>query len=334
MSFASVLLTVAVTAACANPTEEEVQVSEAPSTTAQELSSVASPVPSVSATTTTVPSTTTSEPAALVVAQPADLTFAFAESVPPDQIEELERAVLLAVAFYQSRGYEFGPTTVFVDTDAGRLAETIRQTEDLPPETGGFGDVISSLTRPSGVYLLISSFADQTPLRTLSLVGHEFFHILQFRLAGISDPPDERFGQVVGPVWLLEGSAEYMKFRVLDEAGSALIDDSEFFGAEIVDGEFVSRLFGAKSVSEFVESRIASAQRANFNLADLHTYEGFFETDGYAVSLAAASRLSELTGEESLFNYWAALGEGMAWPQAFEETFGISVEDFESTFRP
>ena len=52
----------------------------------------------------------------------------------------------------------------------------------------------------------------------------------------------------------------------------------------------------------------------------------------YAEGFAAVERLSTLKGIAAVVGFWARFGHGVAWPDAFQQAFGMTVEQFYADF--
>ena len=132
---------------------------------------------------------------------------------------------------------------------------------------------------------------------------HEYVHVLQFDLAGPQPsccPSDEV--PTIGPVWLVEGTAEYLT-RV-------------FFGDNgIIDFDAViqSQRNGSRSVSA---------------LRNIETYNGLsLEPLGQALGEVAVDVLVALNGFPALVNFWRGIGTGATWQEAFESAFGRAIDE-------
>src|SRR5207245_217951 len=73
--------------------------------------------------------------------------------------------------------------------------------------------------------------------RIVTLI-HEYYHLVQHQLSGSTSPSFQLSGKspLTNPFWLLEGSAEYLGYRVAGEAGvlsfesvrSEMVKDARF----------------------------------------------------------------------------------------------------------
>jgi predicted metalloprotease with PDZ domain len=141
----------------------------------------------------------------------------------------------------------------------------------------------------------------------IRLAAHEYFHLAQYRLVG-AEITREFYGAEIGretplgPNWLLEGSAEYFSWRVMQDAELLSLND------------YVRRL----------------DMRDDVDPADLETYLDFYLTgqDSYDASLRAVAFLLASNDEQDLMRYYFEIGRGETWRDAFRSSFGQSLESF------
>jgi hypothetical protein len=110
----------------------------------------------------------------------------------------------------------------------------------------------------------------------------------------------------MGPAWMVEGSAQVIE--------QAFMEDS--FG-RLMPGLHVMRQQAAASDLTLRQIRLAGEVRT---------------AEAYDVSAYAVAMLVERYGEETLFRYWRAVGETDNWFIAFEQIFGMTVQDFEGLY--
>lgn len=117
---------------------------------------------------------------------------------------------------------------------------------------------------------------------------------------------DSNAMSIFGPQWLVEGSAEYLSY--------ALLEDFRVLQLDRVIPEFAARV------------------PDGINLADLETRRGFRENQGWDVGIVATHALLEESGLPSLVAFWKEIGEGTDMREAFEIAFGMSTETFYESF--
>ena len=123
---------------------------------------------------------------------------------------------------------------------------------------------------------------------------HEYVHVLQTDATG---------ARRQGPIWLLEGTAEYLALFIIGDEG--IFD---------FDGFIRFQRFGSRSVSA---------------LRNLETRNGLnSEPDGFALSIAAVDVLVLLNDLPALASFWRGIGTGATWQEAFESAFGRTIDEF------
>jgi hypothetical protein len=154
-----------------------------------------------------------------------------------------------------------------------------------------------------GLYTASEGWRLSPPAYRLHVVVHEFVHVAQHELIGGTEP--------VTPLWLDEGLAEYLAYRALASHG-------------LVDPEDVDAIQAfALSYGPWLPG-----------LADLESYEGFQSQDGtvYALAFLATQTLVDALDLGDVTAYYEAIGDGVAWQEAFAAAFGIGPAAFYDAF--
>ncbi len=133
----------------------------------------------------------------------------------------------------------------------------------------------------------------------VKVAAHEYYHVLQHEL-GCYDVPQ----------WLFEGSAEYMAFRVMTDAGFL-----EPQAATVASIQRVLAVFGSPP------ALINDTSRRSAGL------------DQYAYWGLAVDQLLLVPGIGALRNFCADVGAGTGWEQAFLTAFGRTPSQFVASFR-
>lgn len=262
------------------------------------------------ATTTATTTTTTTPP-------PSSLTYVFGSGLDAPAQDKVrtyfDRAAADELAL---TGVTVSNARVFVSTDAAWLAQqecdtlgygnsgcytstTSRWTSGYSIAVGGPGFV--------SVYWAAADFQQGAPLDIQKILAHEVFHALQAQLDHLNEattPPD--VVRTSGPVWLNEGAAEYIGYRVAADTGF------QAYSTSLAQQKSCARQFGVP-------------------LDQLQTYA---QPQSYCLFEVAVDHLvAEAPGDvNGLINYYKALGAGTAWPEAFKLAFGKSVEDYYTDF--
>jgi hypothetical protein len=136
---------------------------------------------------------------------------------------------------------------------------------------------------------------------------HEYFHIVQFERIGQTLEgccTGERTLETVGPQWLVEGSAEYMAFRLLADSG---------------------RMDFKREIAWHTQKAAEVAS----TLEQMETREGFYaEQRASSSGMIASHLLAERAGLASLAQFYTEMGRTKDWKVAFEAAFGITPADF------
>ena len=166
----------------------------------------------------------------------------------------------------------------------------------------------------SAVFIYSTHFLDDRR-RLLHVIAHEHYHAIQ--TLGIVGSDGIRH---IGPEWLIEGSARYVEAWTLDQAGEPL------------EGQLTDYRKTAD---------IARVKGFTGSLRSIAPFAGFFSPDRTELEILAAYSLGRLAAElladnygglEAVTQFYRAIDEDTTWQEAFEDTFGISVDDFYTEF--
>jgi len=137
------------------------------------------------------------------------------------------------------------------------------------------------------------------------IVVHEVFHTLEYDAAA-------RSGDAIpGPIWLVEGAAEYVAARVVAAQGDA-------------------------SLETYLADYRGRAKGLTQGLKDLETYGrggvAWGRKPQYTLGFLAADRLVTQFGLAAFLGVWKAMGAGTSFERAFEGAFGESLGRFYAGF--
>ena len=145
--------------------------------------------------------------------------------------------------------------------------------------------------------------------RYMRTSAHELSHVYQYSLQGHG-----RFNtthqevRVIGPAWIQEGFATWQSDRALAMGGVIPYEQGR-------------------------ERLIRQSQKVDVQLKETETYDGLKAGPGRTDMAAMASELlAAEAGEEALIEFWTLLRPGNPWEQAFESTFGMTVDEFYPLF--
>ncbi len=242
----------------------------------------------------------------------AEVRLVVGPGVTKAQLKTIEGAMTTAQNALKKR-YGFVPavgTTVFISDDAQFLATQYVQFNgrgSVSQKQAAFENWISGEAVYRGVFINLGNAHNQNKRNLEQNVAHELFHVIQYELVGPKSRSccDPNRVSVAGPTWLMEGSASYFHASF----------DRSFFRGFISHGRNNRRGMGQAG------------------LASLETFRGTnaFQ-DAYPVGAYAVSLLIKQAGEASVPNYYAEIGRGAGWEDAFETAFGISSQAFYASF--
>ena len=184
---------------------------------------------------------------------------------------------------------------------------------------------VTSSTQGSAVLTLMYGLEADSFSSLKHYVAHEYFHVLQGQLAsGFAELPDDEIGwhihsRSVAPQWLVEGLASYADHQYTPSRS----DRRPFLH---------DRYTPFEDLGWFQHNELLTygdlAKTVNYADALCGFAEGYF----YPLSFAATFFLAERAPEGSYVEFWRLLGEHSTWQRAFDEAFGISVNDFYEAF--
>ena len=149
-------------------------------------------------------------------------------------------------------------------------------------------------------------YQNTEPKYRTKVIAHEFIHTYQNELSELRSAAASHEVPEAGPRWLQEGIAEYLAYKSLSEGG--------ILSYESERNRFVS-----------------SAKRVDKPLSEMETQEGYRGVS-YNYFLIAAELLAKTSGERNLLKYHALQDSKTTWQEAFEKSFGMTVDKFYELF--
>jgi len=183
--------------------------------------------------------------------------------------------------------------------------------------------------REWGIHLYSSSYPlgfdrllGVSPAQEQVTVFHEYFHAVQSAHIQTRDH-DQRYA-LMGPVWFVEGGADYMA----ETAARKLWASGEL---ATLDGD------GRPSFEEGFEHRMRAARskvEKNCPGVKLHefTYEHHCEGAAFDLGVWAIAYLLNKAGQSALLDTFYPCLEELGWEGAFQKTFGTSSAEFSDEF--
>ena len=244
------------------------------------------------------------------------LKWEIGPEVPEDYERDLQEGVHLIVRYLESLGareltrdvtyYLFQEPSAAYAGFARLKGMSVKQAQRHMDDRKVFGEAGDGF-----VYLNL----DRLPIyfrpyaRRIEFSAHEMAHVYQWGLGNLGAVDlDHSKVRANGPAWLVEGEATFVAARMMNWAG----------------------------IVSYREERRRFENRALARTEDLEEFETYtklrFTPGTYELGALAVELLASLVGEEALVVYWTALGPGIPWQEAFETTFGMTIDEFYPLF--
>ena len=204
-------------------------------------------------------------------------------------------------------GGEPAPAPLIVSYDQEMLRERFQEVNGYEHTGNICGVQAESLFGAREIRLFVIL---ELPCGRPGVFAHEYAHnYLQATLAPPSSLPDYGPGySSQGPWWMTEGAAVYGEKLYVVSSGVAHYDDER-------------------------NRELRQARSSTRALADLETADKFFdEPGGYSLSFLAVEWLVQHSSVEALVNYYKMLPQHDTWQAAFENAFGIALDEFYDSF--
>ena len=253
-------------------------------------------------------------------------TWVFAGDVPDAHRTALrEEMEYVRTWFADQYGVKATGFTVLVGTDYEALAPVARDVVGLdlsnvfvPPGHGGPASLLPSpfvTTANDGRSVMVLVYG-RNPFDSLKdAIAHEYFHVLQHQLA-----PGYQTSEVK-PYWLVEGLAQYA--------------DYVYSQSRLGRRPFLDRYSPYRDLADAINLNGVMTPGTLEWLADFGNFRNGCDIHPiyvYAMAFAGADLLVGQAEEDSYAQYWQLLHDRPTWQQAFEEAFGLGIEDFYAAF--
>ena len=195
---------------------------------------------------------------------------------------------------------------LFLYQDRDKLYEAwARETNNTPQEIPEYVDDVRYWSKGGAVFVNTGHryLSDRDPKHLMMLIADSLYVRYRSRFASWHEE---------GPAWLWEGVREFHKRRALSKAGliSYEAERNDPWGALVRDA-VVDRPLPAFET------------RAGFETA---------KGDPWMHSFLAVELLASHAGPNSLIGFYMPIRLGITWQEVFEESFGMSVEEFYRMF--
>ena len=90
---------------------------------------------------------------------------------------------------------------------------------------------------------------------------------------------------------------------------------------------------GIRPYEQRRHQHLSWALRVDVSLKETETYDGLLAGNGrFDLAALAAELLASQSSERALIRYWTLLGPDITWQQAFQDAFGVTIDDFYTRF--
>jgi hypothetical protein len=246
-------------------------------------------------------------------------TFSFGPGMTPADEDQIKGDIAFAAEDEQRLvGLALDKVTVFSSTDANWLAgqqcgfygyggTCVADTAAFyasgnSAAQGGPGAVFLYWAAPSWQY---GAGSNQ------KIIAHELFHVLQYQTDHLVHAGGTPVDQIrpTGPVWFDEGAPEMIGYRVT---------------ADRLLESYANSLSGLVAVTKQIAAPLDQLERlSQTNIPGVYSL--------FAVSIDHLVKVVP-GGLRTLAAYYQALGAGAAWPDAFQQAFGMTVADYYVNF--
>ena len=242
--------------------------------------------------------------------------FVFEDSVSQEYQRRMRESTALAMYYMQEEtGLWINDFTVYAFVDLENFLDVYLEKKGIPEReraewrervlaNGGWGEVYAG----SLIFLYGEWLFSQTDEGLLGLMTHEYFHVLQESVSEAKHFSHDVVSEI-GPAWLLEGSAVYAEVRPGEHEG----------------------FYSSAETKAWQRSR---ARKTAAPLPSTETYNGLFAADGvgYPLGFMAVDFLVENFGDlpalVAVVSFYDAIEPGTTWQDAFQDAFGISIDEF------
>jgi hypothetical protein len=220
-------------------------------------------------------------------------TFTFPAGTQIADPDLIKNAVIAQAAYFQT---VFGRTITQATTISGSLTAAGCANQGSSAFTG---------QRTMTICVGNGGWTVHSALNRQKIIMHETFHLLQFEMQWTGSPT-----QNSGAHWLVEGTAEFMGWRGVANAGAIAYDAAK-------------NCMVAQANAQLPPSA---------TLGGMETAAGFGVPGAYQFSMLASDQLVAGTSFSSLMTYGTALAANTPWATAFQSAWGQSSAAFYAQF--
>ncbi len=213
---------------------------------------------------------------------------------------------------------------------------TLLSYQQLGAESHAIGQPMGSAGLNGFPELKMHSFASSAPWGLMEEFGvpadddfktvfHEYWHAVQSEHLDADLPPHTR-EERMGPVWFVEGSAEYMgQYQRARARADGLLPDAP-------EGDFPFRFAEQMLWKLDVVDQELAGGCAGRRLTTLERYDDPCSFLGYEMGAWAIAYLESIAGQGVLLTEFHPNVQELGWQKTFERTAGMTLEEFEDAF--
>jgi len=184
-----------------------------------------------------------------------------------------------------------------------------QESSEIAKLSGGWSGGSQHITVINAAANVMRSYND-----SIATTGHELFHQLQYELSKGKDTDDNSL------FWLDEGSADYIGAHFAESLGGKSrerwIEDVK---DELLFANMTAKPEEMQHLDLEARKKIMGKEYHSYQVADLMTW--------YLLTFYAKE-----DGSQKLISYYKALSSGKDGKIAFQEVFGVSLEEFQRAF--
>ena len=224
---------------------------------------------------------------------------------------------------------------VCMQREAGDEQHSMIEYQQLGAQAVAEGSNFGTAGRNGTVEWGIHRFATMLPWGLAGMMGnsgaedvktvfHEYWHAVQHSFIAAVDR-DSR-DEVMGPVWFIEGSAEFMA----QYATAQLIEQGTM--PEVPAGDYPFTYEDQMRNKLFDIERELSGACAGRTVTSIVDYSDECSGLGYGLGAWGMAYLVSQTSPEVLLNDFHPVVESLGFEEAFTQAFGQTIEEFDSEF--
>lgn len=251
-----------------------------------------------------------------------------------DEVSEEDRqAALDAVHILNAYAVKLGfpetelDFTFYLYGDLQKLLEAYQIKRRLPILEAARKEWDNAGGRADADYIFAHVQPHWTRETLIDVSAHEMIHVYQMSLSELGGSSDDSIPKY-GPIWLIEGVAQFLAERAMSEADVLNYDYDVW--RNVVHRSKAKRINRLWVEYWSEHGNPLDYMETGENTDEIQKIFGFVSV--YSYFLMAAELLAAHSSESALMEFYASLKRGTTWRKEFENVFGISVEEFYDLF--